>query len=44
MKTFTIYDSMRFEKEMQEITHYLETKKSIMFCYASMPWQETSRP
>lgn len=34
MKTFTICGSMRFEKEMQEIAYYLETKKgyNILQC------------
>ena len=34
MKTYTICGSMRYEKQMQEIAYYLETKKgySILQC------------
>ena len=34
MKIFTICGSMRFKKEMQEISYYLETKKgyNILQC------------
>ena len=28
MKTYTICGSMRFQKEMQEVAYYLETKKN----------------
>ena len=42
MKTFTICGSMRFEKEMQEIAYYLETKKgyNILQCIYVMGGNE----
>lgn len=42
MKTFAICGSMRFEKEMQEIAYYLETKKgyNILQCIYVMDGSE----
>ena len=45
MKTYTICGSMRFEKEMQEIAYYLETKKgyNILQCVYVVPGHPPSK-
>ncbi len=45
MKTYTLCGSMRFEKEMQEVAYYLETKKgyNILQCiYAVIDTKPTA--
>ena len=39
MKIYTLCGSMRFEKEMQEVAYYLETKKgyNILQCVYTVP-------
>lgn len=45
MKTYTICGSMRFEKEMQEIAYYLETRKgyNILQCIYAVDGNEPSK-
>ena len=45
MKTYTICGSMRFEKEMQEIAYYLETRKgyNILQCIYAVDGNEASK-
>jgi len=45
MKTYTICGSMRFEKEMQEIAYYLETRKgyNILQCVYAVAGNEPSK-